>query len=455
MRKALPSVARDTKQTAKVRIIGKYIMKKNMTIRIKRRTQPQWLIWVLVMLPFIFSTLIELLRFPNAVRYVLDIAWLALVVMLLRFNHLIHKTRKTFMIWIILFFFYTLFAYLPNYQSALYYLWGFRNNFRMYVLFLAVATFMTSVDGEYFLEIFDKLFWINVVVSLIQYFGLGYSGDFLGGIFGTEMGANAYTNIFFSIVLTRSLIFYLEKKEETWTCVSKCVAGLTVCVLAELKFFFIEFLLIIAMTVLLTDFTWRKFWVAAGGILAVFAGAILLSVLFPTFAGWFSVEWILSSALSNRGYTYSGDLNRLNAITRINDMWLRGLPGRLFGMGLGNCDTSSFAVLNTPFYRQHGRMHYTWLSHAHIYLECGWIGLLFYFGFFVLVYICAGKVLKRSEGIKNTFSRMAMIMAVICMATSIYNGSLRTEAAYMAYFVLALPFTKSIGNPTPQRKERI
>lgn len=435
--------------------VEKLGMKKDLTIRIKRRSQPEWLIWLLVVMPFLFSILNELLGLPTAIRYILDIAWMVLLVILIRFNGLIHKKRKMFTVWIMLFLFYTLFAYLPQYQSVLYYLWGVRNNFRMYVLFLAVAVFLSEEEGKAFFELFDRLFWINVVVSLIQYFGMGYSGDYLGGIFGTEKGANGYTNIYFSIVLIRSVVFYLEKKESTKTCVSKCIAALLICALAELKFFFVEFLLIIAMAVLLTDFTWRKFWVVVGGVLGVLAGVTLLSMLFPEFAGWFSVEWIISSALSNRGYTSSGDLNRLNAIPRINDMWLKSFPERLFGLGLGNCDTSSFAFLNTPFFRKHGRMHYSWLSHAHIYLECGWIGLIFYFGFFVLVYFAANRIRKNSTGIKNTYSRMAMILAVVCMATSIYNSSLRTEAAYMAYFVLALPFTKSIGNPTPQRKERI
>lgn len=413
-----------------------------MIIRIKRRSQPQWLLWVLVIMPFFFGTLNELLRLPWAVRYLLDAAWLVLFLLLMRFNWIIRGRSRLLAGWIVLFLFYTLMAYLPRYQSGLYYLWGMRNNFRMYVVFLSAATFLTVKDADSFLELFDKLFWINVAISLVQYFGLGYAGDYLGGLFGTEKGANAYTNIFFSIVLVRSLICYLEKKENTRTCISKCVAALLVCALAELKFFFVELLLIIGMSVLVTSFTWRKFFVVLGGILAVFAGATLLTMLFPEFSGWFSVEWFVSAALSKQGYTASGDLNRLNAIAGINDLWLRGRMDRLFGMGLGNCDTSSVALLNTPFFRQYGHMHYSWLSYAHIYLECGWIGLILYFGFFALIYLCADRVRRHSAGMQNTYSRMTMILSALCMVISIYNSSLRTEAAYMMYFVMALPFAR-------------
>lgn len=147
--------------------------------------------------------------------------------------------------------------------------------------------------------------------------------------------------------------------------------------------------------------------------------AALLTQVFPSFAGWFSLEWFLETALSNKGYTSSGDLNRLNAIPRINELWLTNWGQRLFGLGLGNCDTSTFAFVNTPFHEKYGDMHYTWLSYAMMYLECGWIGLIFYFGFFVLVYFGIQKIEKRCDGIARTYCRISRIMAVLCAIIAI------------------------------------
>ena len=125
-------------------------------------------------------------------------------------------------------------------------------------------------------------------------------------------------------------------------------------------------------------------------------------------------------------------------------------------MGLGNCDTSSFAIVNTPFFEQWGHMHYTWMSYAIMYLECGWVGLIFYFGFFVLVYLQIQKIEKRSEGIARTYCRISKIMAILCPLIAVYNSSLRAESAYMAYFVLAIPFVYARSGQTKgtQMKKR-
>lgn len=56
------------------------------------------------------------------------------------------------------------------------------------------------------------LVWLDVVVSLYQFFVMQLDGDYLGGIFGVEKGGNVYTNIFFVIVVTKSVLSYLEKK---------------------------------------------------------------------------------------------------------------------------------------------------------------------------------------------------------------------------------------------------
>lgn len=410
-----------------------------MTIRISKRTPTGWLMWLLIMLPFLFGTLNDFFGLPRMIRYLLDVVWIVLLIIGIRCTR---KKKRINLLetWTILFFVCTILIYIVQYQSVQYYLWGVRNTFRFYVAFVMFGTFLTQTDSRDFLKMFDTLFWINTVISVFQFHFLGLNGDHLGGLFSTESGGNGYTNIFFVIVISRSVILYLERREKTWHCICKCVTALLIAALAEMKFFFVEFLLIIVLAVLLTNFTWRKLWLVIGGVVAAVLGAALLSELFPLFSGFLSIERFLEVGSSNKGYTSTGDLNRLTAIPIINELWLTDLGERVFGLGLGNCDTSSFAFLNTPFFQKYGDMHYTWLSYAHMYLECGWIGLSFYFGFFVLVYFRVQKIEKHSEGIVVSYCRIAKIMAILCMIISIYNSSLRTEAGYMAYFVLAIPF---------------
>ena len=416
-------------------------MRSKYVLTIKKRSQTELLVGILVLLPFFFGLLNGFLGLPRTIRYGMDVAWVWLTVIMLRHKGLLRGKGVTGLLaWVILFLVYTLLVYLVQYQSGLYYLWGFRNNFRRYFAFFAFVGFLTAADVENYLGIFDKLFWINVVASIYQVVVLQINWDYLGGIFGIETGVNGYTNIYFVIVITSSIVRYMEKRESTVSCFSKCIAALLVAALAELKFFFVEMILIIALATLFTNFTWRKFLIVTGGIVAVFAFAALLGMVFPLFADFLSLEYFWETATSTKGYTSSGDLNRLTAIPRINELWLTNWAQRLFGLGMGNCDTSTFAVVNTPFYEQYGHMHYTWMTYAHTYLETGYIGLIFYFGFFVLVYLGIEKIEKRSEGQTKTHCRVARIVAILCTIISVYNSSMRHEATYMAHFVMAVPF---------------
>lgn len=410
-------------------------------LKIRKLTQSGWLLLLMLLMPFCFGILNELLHLPWAIRYLLDVALIVLLGMMIRSRAYTGNWSSGVLgIWVLLFLIFTALQYVLRYQSPLYYLWGVRNNFRFFVAFFAFTIFLYERDVVDYFKLLDILFWISILVSLYQYFAIGLNGDHLGGLFSTEAGGNGYTNIFFLIVLTKGILFYIEKKEKFSTCVLKCVAALFVAALAELKFFFVEFVVIVALASVFTKFTWRKLLVIGGGTVAVVTFAALLVTVFPNFEGFFSLDWFMEAGGSDKGYTSAGDLNRLNAISKINELWLKTPWQRLFGLGLGNCDTSGFAIVNTPFFEAYGDMHYTWLSYAMIYLETGWIGLIFYYGFFVLVYFGARRIEKRSDGIAKTYCRMSRILAIMCMIIAVYNSSLRTEAGYMMFFALAIPF---------------
>lgn len=413
-------------------------MKSKYVLTIKKRSQTDLLTMVLLVFPFLFALLIEMIGLPWSIRYLMDIVWCLLLVYMVLSGR---RGDQPLGIWIWLFLIYALLAYLPQWQSPLYYLWGMRNNFRFYAAFFAFASFLKAEDVKDYWKLMDKLFWVDILVSVYQFFALGINQDRLGGVFSTDVGGNGYTNIFFVIIVIKSIVFYLEKREKLGTCLAKCSAAMVVAAMAELKFFFVEFILVVALAVLFTSFSWRKPALIIGGIAGL---AVCVPLLSSLFAGgdtdWFSVDWFLETAFSDRGYTSSGDLNRLTAISQINKLWLKNGWQQLFGLGLGNCDTASYAILNTPFFEAYGNMHYTWISYAMMYLETGWIGLVFYWGFFVLVYFRVRRIERKSDAAIRTYCRIARIMAILCVGISIYNSSLRTEAGYMAYFVLAVPF---------------
>lgn len=411
-----------------------------MRIHIKRRSQSGWAIWLIIVMPFFLALINQLLGISRVIYYLIDVAWVFSTVLLFWNQQLFTKHTKQFTFFTFCFLGYTSIMYVIQFKSPLYYLWGVRNNFRYYFAFLSLLTFSSSRDVEGYFTFFTRIFWLNIMVTLVQYFIFGYNYDLLGGVFGVERGVNGYTNIYLCIMVTWMLVRYMEKKSSLMSCAAICTMALMVAAMAELKFFFVEFIMIVGLSALFTNFSLRKIMAVLGALLAVVLFAALLVIIFPHYEGFLSVDFFLEAATSDKGYTSSGDLNRLTALAKINELWLTTNFERLFGFGLGNCETASYAFLNTPFFESYGHMHYTWLSHAFMYLECGWIGLIFYFGFFVLVYFKATRIQNRVSGDGVTYCRLARIMAILCAIISVYNSSLRMESGYMAYFVLSVPF---------------
>lgn len=409
-------------------------------LHIRKRTANEWMVFLVLMLPFVFSTLIEFLHFPDIIRFIID-GLLAVFVIsfVLRKCLIVFKCYLPLLILVAVFFVYTLILYFANYQSVFYYIWGFRNNFRFYVAFFVYILFFSEEDSDNYLKLFDIIFWFNFVVCLIQYFVFGHDQDNLGGIFGVSQGCNAYINLFFCIVITKSFIDYLNKKEKLWVMLLKLSASLIIIALAELKFFYIEIIVIVCVAVLITDFTWRKLIIILFTIIGIGLGIIILTLVFPQFADYFVIDSMIDSLSSDKGYTNSGDINRLTALPTISKNILNEPHEKIFGLGLGNCDLSSIELLNSPFYNEYSYLNYNWFSISFLFLETGYIGLVLFVLFYIICFILSLKMYKSGSARKD-FCQIAMIMSIICTLSVVYNAALRLEIAYIVYFTLALPF---------------
>ncbi len=411
-------------------------------LKIEKRSFDSWLVWFIFFMPFLFGTLTEFLPLPSLLRYTVDVAWVGvLLLFFLKQKISVYRSSASLFLWILLFFLYTLAIYLFNFQSPLYYLWGFRNNFRMYAFFIGCVVFLFKDEINKYIDWFDRIFFVNCAVALFQYFFLDLRQDFLGGIFGTQGGCNGWLNIFQVIVITKTIIFYLNRKETLRMTVIKSALALIIAALAELRFFFIEFGVIVAVAVLVTSFSWRKVVIIAVSAVSLFVGARLLVEIFPQFSEYMSLEAFYLSATSEDGYTSTGDMNRLTSLSMASDLFLKTDLEKIFGLGLGNCDyAESFGFLTSPFYLENADYHYTWLSTAFLFLETGVFGLVFFFGFFALVFVMA---FRRQGKTDKIYCQISMVTAVLCVLIGIYNSTLRTEAAFMLYFMMALPFVRS------------
>ncbi len=418
-------------------------MRNDLRVRIKKRNQIEWLIIFSLAVSMLSGFFTDILSIPSAVKYSIDVMMMLLLVTSL-INIAMNKAELSVSLklpfaWILSFFVLCVFVYAVNYQSVLYFLWGLRNNFRFYVFFFACVLFLKRDHIDRFLKAFDIFFYANTVLCFIQYFLFGLKGDLLGGFFGIERGCNGYLNIFLVIIAIKSVVFYLAKKENLKECIIKCALVLLVATLAELKFFFVEFVVILIIAVLFSDFSVRKIAMIITGVVAVAITVLLLEQLFPHFEGFFSFDFFINSA-SEGGYSSSANiLNRLTTIPIISKNILTDTLERWFGLGLGNCDTATYDFLKTPFYGEYFYLRYTWFSTAFLFLETGYVGMFMFFGFFVLVGILCFLISRKNKK-DCVYSQIGLIAAVMCVLITIYNSSIRTEAAYMIYFALAIPF---------------
>jgi hypothetical protein len=197
------------------------------------------------------------------------------------------------------------------------------------------------------------------------------------------------------------------------------------------------------MTAFMTAFSWQKVLFLAFCAALVSFASTLLVVLFG-FENFLSFESIWEAATQDH-YSSEETVNRLSAIPTLALTVITDIKDRFFGFGLGNCDTSAFAICNTPFYRMYGHLRYTFFSVAFLFLEVGYIGIALYIAFFVICFILTRRRLREGK-CNSEHGRIALIMAVLAIILVFYNASLRAEAGYIVYFILAIPFLDSAQN---------
>lgn len=381
--------------------------------------------------------LTELLPIPDAIKFLCD-GFLVLLLLKLfsqRFTK-IDNYSMPFVVIVGLFFFITLVGYLFNYQSVFYYLWGLRNNIRMFVAFFAFAYLADWEDAKGWIKALDVLFVINFAVVILQYFS-GYGQDYIGGIFGTSKGCNGSLLIFLCIVFAKTILSFMRGEEKMSKCIFVSVASLLVSTLSELKMFFILFILILFMASFMTAHSIKKtLFFAFGAVLVVLFGT-LLTILYKDFTDFLSFDSLIK-ALTDTGYATDEDIGRFTALPVISQRFLPGFFRKLFGLGLGNCDSSSLSMFNTPFFESHQTVHYSYFSYAFLFLETGFVGLALYASFFVASFFVSRK-LKKLEMADEFACQMSIILSVISLILLVYNSSLRMEIGFMLFFVLALP----------------
>jgi hypothetical protein len=297
------------------------------------------------------------------------------------------------------------------------------------------------------LKFLDFLHVVNFALVLVQ-FAMGFRQDYLGGIFGTSIGCNGGLFLFLTLITVKTILSFMRNECGVIKCMSFSLMAILIATLAEVKFFFVMFICIVIVTACITKWSFRKtvFFVFCAIIVSVFS--TMLSLMYDDFQDFLTWDG-LRNAILNPNYSSTEDLGRFTAVPIISERFLPQFFDKLFGIGLGNADTSSLSIFNTTFFEAYRSIRYNYFSYAFLYLETGIIGLVLYVMFFVVSFVVSLRlyIAKKADGM---ICQLAMIFSGVCVVLMFYNSSLRTEmVGYLAYFVLALPLI-SAGAARPR-----
>ena len=393
----------------------------------------------------LYRFFVDYLHVFSACRYLIDLSLFILVVMTYRHRKKMNRTQKELYRFVLVYYVYCLVTYFFNFQSPVFFVYGSIYQFRYYVFAMLCLIWYQKKDVEKISSYIDVLFYINAMITFYQYFVKGIIGDYLGGLFGSVQGCNAYSNMLLIVVLTISGMKYLEKKEKTIVFGLKLAICFAIAAFAELKFFFVEFLILIIFAVFFTGFSWKKFALSIVAFIALVGGFTVFTNTYSYGKDFLNINvWIqlATSGGYSGGYGGIGEVNRLTFASVIVQRFLNTPLKMLFGLGLGNCSYSSISIFNTPFYEMNYSSRYEWFTSSHTLLEQGWVGFAFYIMFFILFFVKAVRELKK-QGADRAACYTAEIMAVMGFVLMIYNNSLTMESGFLFYFAAMLPFIKS------------
>ncbi|OPJ62706.1 hypothetical protein [Clostridium oryzae] len=380
------------------------------------------------------------------VLYLGDVNTLILFIQVLqhrKFNYLFDRKNRIVTFEILAFFIFALISVLVNQSSILLAVWATRNYMRFFTFFFACYTFLGQADVKKILKILYYLLIINFLLSVYQYSILGYKGDNLGGIFGTAAGCNAYSNILFVIMITYGFGMYMQRKISLIKIIIILFCCFACSIMAELKFFFYEFFIIVILNVVLRKPSLKTILIICISCTTFVLGTSYFNKYNNRFKEYqFYKISSLTTYATIGSYSYtSSSINRLTGLSIISQNYLTGILHKIFGVGFGNADYSSYFI--SPYYSLYWRTNYAWFLHTFLLLEVGWMGLSLYILIFVFIIISAMK--QKNDNYK-LISISTTIIAILSIILMWYNSSLRMDVAYILFGVLAFGFIKDGSN---------
>lgn len=380
---------------------------------------------------------ISLLHMPVFIKYLLDVNAIVIFVMGLPKVYDMFRDRRfnAFNIYIIIYMIAIVGISLMRYTPVGRVFWAARNNF-FFILFFLVAAY--TIKPKDYIRIMDnvtKLQFFNIACVFYERVFLGCFGDNIGGMFGIQYGCNTFLNVYLFIINAYAIVSYVSKRFNIYMVGFVVLSSMIISVSAELKFFYIEFAVIILLMILLSRTSFRNAMVVIVTVVLLFVGVQVLSRISPESA---KVLNNFEQFISYASETFEGQkISRMTAFAQVNDYFLRNRPKYvLFGYGFGYAESSNtFRWATSVFSVRYGSTGYRNLSASMNLIETGYVGIIAFITIFIWMFFSAQ--VQKSELPKNKpMFVFVQIIAIMVIINIWYNSAIRLEVAYLTYFSL-------------------
>ena len=351
------------------------------------------------------------------------------------------KVEKGFYIPVILFSVVIVIAMIINAELSIMTFWGVRIYYRFFSFLFACCCFLDVKDYQGLVKLYEFSFWPHLVLTLYQYFIQGLNQDFLGGIWGVQKGSNAGLCIYLTGLLVISIYRYYRKQIGIPTLLFYSLLMCINAAMAELKFFFVILMVLYFVFILLSRKLSRTLGVIIIAVICISVASYALGRLYPQYDNFFDPHGLIQRVVGSDTYSEENDIGRsavFEKLTPIIKNWTGSNLNLYFGIGLGNADYSTeFPPLSSPFYELYGGLHYTWVSMGYLFVETGYFGVITYLLLFIVILI---KSIYRYKIKKEDKYLFEILLITAFLMIIFYNSSMRTNYAYIAFFLMAIPF---------------
>lgn len=342
---------------------------------------------------------------------------------------------------------YSIWSAVHNGVSPLSAFWQFITFSRPFVYgFLALSYW----DMDKFDAVFRRLVglqWINAACAAFQFVALGLNQDLVGGMFGSWLACNLPLNIYLCVVTAAMFSAYLSGHWDVnvRALIASCLCSLCVAAVAELKFFYLEFVLILACAFLLCRPTLKKIALVLLALLVLVIGFSLFSSVFPERAANMLDFDTLYGEANLRGAGYP--ISRIEVYRDLGEIVFSSNPLQQFvGLGLGASANSSFAIFTSPLAVLYANYKFGLLQSVLLCVDIGYIGTALYIG--LLVSFGAAAWINRAD---NRFLSLFSIIVIAVFIVNIYYNNTASSANSTFW---ALPLVCSLTLSSKIRKAR-